>query len=142
MPSCSGCGNTIWCRKNYPTQPTNGIRIVLRVNCPDFHLYFPNNSRKRNRMKKIILSFVCTLIANFGIAGSMELHNGWQFRQVGTEQWLPAAVPGCNHLDLLANEKIEDPFWRTNEADLQWIDKEDWEYQTIFNVSPERLSHD
>ena len=93
-------------------------------------------------MKKIILSFVCTLIANFGIAGSMELHNGWQFRQVGTEQWLPAAVPGCNHLDLLANEKIEDPFWRTNEADLQWIDKEDWEYQTIFNVSPERLSHD
>jgi len=65
-----------------------------------------------------------------------SLSSGWQFRQAGSDEWLPATVPGCNHLDLLANKKIPDPFWRMNEADLQWIDKEDWEYKTSFEVAP------
>ncbi len=29
--------------------------------------------------------------------------------------WLPATVPGDVHLDLLANKKIDDPFYRDNE---------------------------
>ena len=52
--------------------------------------------------------------------------HGWQFRQVTPAQnaesgWLPATVPGDVHLDLLANKKIPDPFYRDNEAKLQWI---------------------
>ena len=47
--------------------------------------------------------------------------------------------PGCVHTDLLKNNLIEDPFYRTNEKKLQWIDKVDWEYQTTFSIDQEFL---
>lgn len=63
-----------------------------------------------------------------------QIATGWTFRQADTTEWLPATVPGTVHTDLLANKKIEDPFYRTNEHDQQWIDKKDWEYATTFTV--------
>jgi beta-mannosidase len=77
---------------------------------------------------------------------AVTLDHGWQFRQIaaGTEQgengWLPATVPGDVHLDLLANKKIPDPFFRDNESKLQWIEKESWEYQLNFEVAPALLA--
>ncbi|NWK56597.1 glycoside hydrolase family 2 protein [Verrucomicrobiaceae bacterium N1E253] len=68
------------------------------------------------------------------------LDRDWEFRKVGDDGWLPAEVPGCNHTDLLSHGMIEDPFWRLNEADLQWIDKEDWEYRMSFDVDEATLS--
>jgi beta-mannosidase len=70
----------------------------------------------------------------------LDLTNGWQFRQVGKTKWYPAEVPGCVHLDLLANKVIEDPFYRDNETKLQWIENEDWEYRLIFDVPAEIIS--
>ena len=70
------------------------------------------------------------------------LHTGWQFREVGKDDWHPATVPGCVHTDLLNNKLIDDPFYRDNEQKLQWIGKTDWEYQTTFNVTPEILARD
>ncbi|MBN1820383.1 MAG: glycoside hydrolase family 2 protein, partial [Prolixibacteraceae bacterium] len=67
------------------------------------------------------------------------ISSNWQFRQVGTNEWMPATVPGTVHTDLLANKKIEDPYYRLNELDMQWIDKVDWEYKTTFNVDKETL---
>lgn len=69
----------------------------------------------------------------------------WQMRQVGNLKpiaidWIKASVPGCVHTDLLDNKLIEDPFYRTNEKSLQWIDKTNWEYQSIFNVDRNTLS--
>ena len=69
----------------------------------------------------------------------LSITSGWQFRQVGTDDWMPATVPGTVHTDLLANGKIEDPYYRLNELDIQWIDKVDWEYKTNFNVGKESL---
>jgi beta-mannosidase len=69
----------------------------------------------------------------------MSLNAGWKFREAGKTEWLPATVPGCVHTDLLANKAIEDPFYRDNEKNLQWIGKTDWEYQTTFKVSGETL---
>jgi beta-mannosidase len=70
----------------------------------------------------------------------VTLDHGWQFRQItagaGENGWLPATVPGDVHLDLLANKKIADPFFRDNEAKLQWIEKESWEYRLSFDVTP------
>jgi beta-mannosidase len=63
-----------------------------------------------------------------------ELKDKWTFKKAGTNEWLKAAVPGTVHTDLLANERIQDPFYRTNEKDLQWIDKSDWIYQTTFDL--------
>ncbi len=66
----------------------------------------------------------------------------WSFRKSGDTEWLPATVPGTVHTDLLANKKIAEPFYRTNEKELQWIDKEDWEYKTIFDLTKETLSRE
>jgi beta-mannosidase len=66
---------------------------------------------------------------------SIELNKNWQFRQQGQSKWYKATVPGTVHTDLLANKLIPDPFYRDNEAKLQWIDKADWEYRNIFNVN-------
>ena len=37
------------------------------------------------------------------------------------------------------NKIIEDPFFRLNERSMQWIDKEDWVYQTTFHLTPEMM---
>jgi len=76
----------------------------------------------------------------------LALDHGWQFRQIAASGaqaengWLPATVPGDVHLDLLANKKITDPFYRDNEAKLQWIEQESWEYQLSFEVTPALLA--
>lgn len=69
----------------------------------------------------------------------MQIHTGWQFREVGKTDWHDASVPGCVHTDLFANKLIEDPFYRDNEKKQQWIDKKDWEYQTTFKVAAQTL---
>jgi len=71
-----------------------------------------------------------------------DLPLAWEFREAGTGKWLPATVPGTVHTDLLANGKIPDPFYRTNERDLQWIDKRDWEYQTTLEIDAETFAHE
>jgi beta-mannosidase len=67
------------------------------------------------------------------------LSEGWRFRQASDTIWRPATVPGTVHTDLLQNGVIEDPFYRTNERGLQWIDKADWEYATTFEASAETM---
>jgi beta-mannosidase len=76
----------------------------------------------------------------------IALDHGWQFRQItpaaqdAENGWLPATVPGDVHLDLLVNKKIPDPFFRDNEAKLQWIENESWEYRLKFEVTPALLA--
>ncbi|WP_234974689.1 beta-mannosidase [Tenacibaculum agarivorans] len=65
----------------------------------------------------------------------MEITNNWSFKKVQDSTWKPATVPGTVHTDLLAIKEIENPFYRLNEHDVQWIDKSDWEYKTNFNIS-------
>ena len=64
-----------------------------------------------------------------------KIELGWRFKQVRLTNWYPATVPGVVHTDLLANGIIEDPFYRLNERGLQWIDKEDWIYETNFDLT-------
>ncbi len=40
---------------------------------------------------------------------------------------------------LLENGVIEDPFYRTNEARLQWLEKKDWIFEKTFDASTEML---
>ena len=71
---------------------------------------------------------------------SRKLHDNWRFRQGRSENWFPATVPGTVHTDLMANELIEDPFFRLNERSVQWVDKEDWMYETTFNATAEEVN--
>jgi beta-mannosidase len=87
----------------------------------------------------MILFFVPSEAQTNAAKTVISLNSGWEFREAGKSEWLPATVPGCVHTDLIANKKIEDPFYRDNEKKLQWIGKTDWEYQTTFTVSTETL---
>jgi beta-mannosidase len=47
---------------------------------------------------------------------------------------VPATVPGCIHVDLLAAGLIPDPYLDNNEAALAWIGLVDWEYETTLDT--------
>ncbi|MBB3315200.1 beta-mannosidase [Rhizobium sp. BK181] len=71
-----------------------------------------------------------------------ELNRGWTLscnvtgrRDLPAE--IPAQVPGCVHLDLLANRLIPDPYLDVNEITNDWIGKEDWTYRCSFDASPD-----
>jgi len=68
-----------------------------------------------------------------------ELTENWLFQQVNGNLTGKAIVPGTIHTDLLNEGFIEDPFYRNNEKDLQWIDKEDWEYTKNLTFSKMEL---
>jgi beta-mannosidase len=72
----------------------------------------------------------------------IELDGNWLFSQAGQDKWLPGKIPGTVHTDLFDNGIIEDFFYRLNEFDIQWIENEDWEYKTVFEVSRDLLEMD
>lgn len=72
----------------------------------------------------------------------VPLNGRWQFRKEGDNEFLAATVPGCNFTDLMANEKIPDPFVGTNEAEVQWVTKENWEYKRSFEASAQLLEEE
>src|SRR5450432_4287879 len=75
----------------------------------------------------------------------------WSFRAVAgpavgrpaaVNDWMPAVVPGCVHTDLLRAKKIPDPFYGTNEKDLQWIERTDWEYRSSLAADDALMEHE
>ena len=97
--------------------------------------------------KKYAMKFIINIVFLFCVAitsaqTSMQvqtINQNWQFRQGGKTEWFSAKVPGSVHTDLLDNKIIPDPFSGTNEKDIQWIDKEDWEYKTTFEITENQL---
>lgn len=82
-------------------------------------------------------------------ATSRPLDTGWQLRlaehspqaaqHAAQTSWQAAKVPGSVQTDLLAAGKIGDPFYRDNEASLQWIGLTDWDYRLSFDVDAATL---
>ena len=71
-----------------------------------------------------------------------EIHSGWQMRQAGWEEFLPASVPGSVYHDLMQNGKMDDPFWRDNfPKALKRMDY-DYEYKTEFAADKALLKSD
>jgi beta-mannosidase len=70
------------------------------------------------------------------------LHEGWQFQQAGTAEWLPASVPGGVHTDLLEAGRIPDPFLADNEERVQWVAEADWIYRCRFKIPKEMLTQE
>ncbi len=103
---------------------------------------------------------LCFLLLSVGVSfaapqkQTVPLNSGWEFHQLisgptvesanaamkDASQWHPAVVPGCVHLDLLRNKLIPDPFYRDNEAKLQWIENADWEYRTTVQATSALLA--
>jgi beta-mannosidase len=55
---------------------------------------------------------------------------------------LEVQIPGSIHEDLLRHQLIEDPFYRDNEKQVQWIGEEDWVYERSFTIDASILSED
>lgn len=87
-------------------------------------------------MAFVITSAVLCTTSSFAGPLQRELNSGWKFKQARLNNWYPATVPGVVHTDLMDNEIIEDPFFRLNERGVQWVDKEDWIYETTFDMEP------
>ena len=111
------------------------------------------------RDRILVIVAIVILASRFASASAPQkqivpLNSGWEFHQVlsrpavqaptpsanDASVWHPATVPGCVHLDLLNNKLIPDPFYRDNEAKLQWIENADWEYRTTARATPALLA--
>ena len=71
-----------------------------------------------------------------------KLTREWTFRQLGTQEWLRAQVPGGVHTDLLTAGRIPDPFVADNERRVQWVAESDWEYRCQFTVRDDLLAEE
>jgi beta-mannosidase len=107
--------------------------------------------------KYVFLTLLFSLFVQMNLAGHAQsltrqsLDGAWQFRQVVSDsdarspapavEWMPAKVPGDVHLDLIANKRIPDPFYRDNESKIQWIEKAAWEYRRNIDVTGAMLRH-
>lgn len=86
-------------------------------------------------MKKFFL-FLFFIGATFALPLSAQqrqyLHDGWTFGQTRLPNRYSAVVPGVVHTDLMRQGIIDNPYMGLNERSVQWIDKEDWVYETTF----------
>ncbi|MCY0968044.1 beta-mannosidase [Chryseobacterium wangxinyae] len=94
-------------------------------------------------MNKIFL-FAFIFIQNLIFSQNSERNlssEKWQFKNSKDNEWLSATVPGTVHLDLMNNKIIPDPYKDENEKKVQWIENEDWDYQTSFIISENELKN-
>ncbi|KAJ6104028.1 Glycoside hydrolase family 2 immunoglobulin-like beta-sandwich [Penicillium sp. IBT 18751x] len=62
-----------------------------------------------------------------------SLTTGWTFRDCDAEDWMPVpAVPSVVQQDLIANQKLEDPFIGFNELKARWVNEKSWVYKHTF----------
>ncbi len=103
---------------------------------------------------KALAWLCCALLAGVAATASagvtrQPLDSHWQARLApdspaasqhpGAARWFAAQVPGTVQTDLLAAGMIGRPYYRDNEAKLQWIGLADWQYRTRFHVDAATL---
>ena len=95
------------------------------------------------------MTFLCggtlSLMAIAGASAQSQtyvLDKGWEFSQAGSNEWMSVRVPGTVHQDLLDHGRLPDPFYGMNEQKVQWVEKEDWLYRTVFTVTADQLKSD
>src|SRR5690554_4640016 len=83
----------------------------------------------------------------------LSLNDGWQFSQsdiseadedhgISTSQWYDAEVPGSVQRDLVRLGILPDPFYGTNEAKVQWVEDENWDFKKTFTLTSDQLQYD
>ncbi len=72
----------------------------------------------------------------------MKLHSGWELRDAGEQEFIPASVPGSVYQAYLDNGRMEDPYYRDNELKALELMKRDFEYRTVFDVPDEMLKRE
>lgn len=87
------------------------------------------------------LSFLfCSSVLGQTTYRNLSVEN-WTFNKQNEIVKHKANVPGTVHTDLVQNNLIPNPFFGTNEKQLQWIENENWEYNTSFFISKTEFNH-
>ena len=64
----------------------------------------------------------------------------WKLRQLGTDAWHAASVPGSVYAALMADGSLPDPFYRDNELAAFELMKHDWEFVCHFPLTAAETS--
>lgn len=70
-----------------------------------------------------------------------SLNGKWYFRKVGDDIWYEGKVPGSVCADLIANDLLDDPYYRDNEQIALKVLEEDYEYKRMFKVDEALYTH-
>jgi len=103
----------------------------------------------RTGLWAVILAGIALLPSLASALTARSLDADWQFRIAPDDaharehpraaQWLPATVPGSVQTDLIALKLIPDPYWRDDEAKVQWVGLSNWQYRKRFEVDAATL---
>jgi beta-mannosidase len=88
----------------------------------------------------LFLIFICYSVSAQTSYRNLSIEN-WTFNKQNEAKKHKATIPGTVHTDLFQNELIPDPFFGTNEKQLQWIENENWEYETYFSLTKSELKN-
>ncbi len=97
---------------------------------------------KRIQFRLIIVMMMFMANQPLSAVERQYLHKGWTFGEARLTNRYPAQVPGVVQTDLLRQGLIDDPYVAMNERKVQWVDKEDWVYETHFQVAETLLGED
>ena len=93
--------------------------------------------------KKIFLFFILICCSVSAQTSYRNLSNeNWTFNKQNEGKKYKATIPGTVHTDLYENQLIPDPFFGANEKQLQWIENENWEYESTFSLSEKEISNE
>ena len=105
---------------------------------------------RARRWRAFALACLAMLPALANALTTQSLDEGWQFRiapgdahaaaHPGATHWLPATVPGSAQTDLMALKLVPDPYWRDDEARIQWVGLSNWQYRKTFDVDAATLA--
>ena len=70
-------------------------------------------------MNRLFTLMLATMFAFVLQAQTISLNEGWQFTQKGKDTWHDAEVPGSVQRDLIRLGILPDPYYGTNENDVQ-----------------------
>jgi len=86
----------------------------------------------------VVLSFTCQA-QNF----TWNLADlAWTFRNSKNNTTYRASIPGTVHTDLAKNGLIADPFYGSNEKEVQWIENETWVYETTITLQEKQVNQE
>lgn len=72
----------------------------------------------------------------------LDLSGQWQLCDRETNTNYKGFLPGCNYLDLVKNQVIEEPFWEMNENKATLAAEKDYSYSREFKLDTETESSD
>ena len=143
-PRLSRCRGTFGIDPASPVRPDNMIERIS-LSC---------SGATRRLLILVVGALVSLPLAQAASAQttSQSLDSGWRFRLVQNDgnakahreatHWHTATVPGMVQSDLLSAKLLPDPYYRDNEAKVQWVGLSDWQYETTFTVDRTTLQRD